>query len=85
MPLKCPESDGSNYTTPDGRAFQVECGIDYAGGDMGSLYMNDIPGELWLETCIESCGNMTGCVDISLSGCKFSPLPISRYSDANAV
>lgn len=74
--MNCPESDGMNYTAPSGQTFQIECGVDYAGGDMGRLYLDDIVGELWLENCIETCGNMTGCVDVSLSGCMLPEKPL---------
>ncbi|CZT19878.1 uncharacterized protein RCC_05734 [Ramularia collo-cygni] len=84
-PISCPGSNGTTHTTPDGRSFQVECGVDYAGGDMGSLALNSIVGELWLETCIDSCSNMTGCVDISLSGsaCYLKRTLGARLIDSN--
>lgn len=83
-PTRCPEDDGKNFTTPLGRVFEIECGIDHAGGDMGSLQMESSFGETWLQDCVEACGNVTGCVDVSLSGCKSFPVPLCTYLPSSA-
>lgn len=40
----------------------MECGIDHAGGDMGSKTVSS------LKQCIDACDSTSGCVDVSLSG-----------------
>ncbi|KAK8208030.1 hypothetical protein M8818_004068 [Zalaria obscura] len=53
---------GVIFNILDGATFQIECGIDHSGGDMGMVYVNTF------EACINACDNTTGCVDVSLSG-----------------
>ncbi|KAF7195397.1 hypothetical protein HII31_03289 [Pseudocercospora fuligena] len=71
-PLSCPTANGNNYTTSSNETFAIECGVDFAGGDLvaqdvGSTAPNG-NGELWLQNCIEACGSTQGCVGASLSG-----------------
>ncbi|KAF3006711.1 hypothetical protein E8E13_009234 [Curvularia kusanoi] len=51
-------SDGLKYTSKKG-TFLIECGIDHAGGDMGSSSTDTF------AACIEDCAATTGCVDVS--------------------
>ncbi|KAF4535212.1 Kelch domain-containing protein [Lasiodiplodia theobromae] len=59
-PLSCENSasDGVTYTSSKG-TFLIECGIDYAGGDMGSSNTASF------EACIEDCASTDGCIDVS--------------------
>lgn len=71
-PISCPASNGANYTTTTNLTFAIECGVDFAGGDLvaqnvGSTAPNG-NGDLWLQNCIEACGSTQGCVGASLSG-----------------
>jgi len=60
--VSCPSSNGQNYTAVTGATFLIECGIDHAGGDMGSVSVKTF------SDCINACANTAGCVDVSLSG-----------------
>ncbi|OJD35908.1 apple protein [Diplodia corticola] len=51
-------SDGVKYTSSKG-TFLVECGVDYAGGDMGSSNTASF------AACIEDCASTDGCIDVS--------------------
>ncbi|KAL1614919.1 hypothetical protein SLS54_009368 [Diplodia seriata] len=51
-------SNGIKYTSAKG-TFLVECGLDYAGGDMGSSSTASF------EACIEDCASTDGCIDVS--------------------
>ncbi|EOD43076.1 putative Apple protein [Neofusicoccum parvum UCRNP2] len=59
-PLSCENSasNGVRYTSTKG-TFLIECGLDYAGGDMGSSSVNSF------EACIEDCASTSGCIDVS--------------------
>ncbi|KAF2108864.1 hypothetical protein BDV96DRAFT_636555 [Lophiotrema nucula] len=57
----CPESDGTQYRA-FGNIFQVECGVDRRGGDIGPQIYTNFVG------CIEACGAHPDCVDVTLSG-----------------
>ncbi|GIZ48665.1 hypothetical protein CKM354_001171600 [Cercospora kikuchii] len=59
--VACPENNSTMYIS-NGRAFLVECGIDYMGGDMGSVGANN------LTACIDACATRPGCINIALSG-----------------
>lgn len=59
----CPASDNTIYTDKtSGAKFLIECGTDHAGGDLKMVYTADF------ATCIATCAQTTGCVDVSLSG-----------------
>ncbi|GAB7357018.1 hypothetical protein MBLNU459_g7845t2 [Dothideomycetes sp. NU459] len=60
--LSCPANNGTLYTAASGAQFQVECGIDHAGGDLSMVYVSGLIG------CITACANTTSCIDVSLSG-----------------
>ncbi|KAM3423668.1 hypothetical protein BST61_g1083 [Cercospora zeina] len=69
----CPASNGTNYTTASNKTFKVECGIDYVDPTGQYLAVVDVnpggsSGERWLQRCIEECGKVPNCIDISLSG-----------------
>lgn len=85
-PVQCPTSDGTNYTTSNDQTFVVECGIDHAGGDIRGFNVAGDIAARWLGQCIETCGNTTGCVDVSLSGRKsYSPCTPSCVFFENGV
>lgn len=58
----CPSYNSTYYSSTNGSTFLIECGIDHAGGDMGSLSVRSF------QQCIEVCASTNGCVDVSLSG-----------------
>lgn len=77
-PLSCPASEGQSYIAASGAIFSVECGLDHAGGDIGSATV------VSLEQCIQNCDAMPGCVDVSLSGGE--PFPYSGvYARTNVT
>jgi hypothetical protein len=53
------QCEGTNYTTSSGLTFEVLCGVDYAGGDLAAA------NSATFESCIETCANTTGCIDVS--------------------
>lgn len=72
-PLSCPASNETVYNSPAGNAYMIECGIDHAGGDIGSTQ------SFSLEACIAACDASSGCVDLSLLGVGTKPaFPIFR-------
>ncbi|TRX89954.1 hypothetical protein FHL15_009226 [Xylaria flabelliformis] len=60
--ISCPASNQTIYTAADGDAFVVECGKDFAGGDLGALTANTF------AACVEACSNTAGCVALAYSG-----------------
>lgn len=52
-------SNGATYTAKIGGSYKIECGLDYAGGDMQSLDTATI------ELCMDACDRTDGCVDVS--------------------
>ncbi|GAM86828.1 hypothetical protein ANO11243_048480 [Dothideomycetidae sp. 11243] len=60
--LVCPANDGQVYQAANGQYFQIECGVDHAGGDIGMVYVETF------QQCIEKCAANSQCVDVSLSG-----------------
>ena len=56
------KSDKATYTTPSGTTFQVQCGVDYAGGDMGATNTPTF------GACIDTCASTPGCIDVSYAG-----------------
>ncbi|KAJ4298332.1 hypothetical protein N0V88_003357 [Collariella sp. IMI 366227] len=56
------KSDKTTYTTTSGTAFQVLCGIDYSGTDVGATNTPTF------EQCIEACASTSGCIDVSYVG-----------------
>lgn len=62
--LGCPDDNGVQYTSPNGKKFEVECGVDHSGGDMGGPVY--VPKDN-LTACIEQCDLIPDCVDASLN------------------
>jgi predicted heme/steroid binding protein len=54
------ESNGKTYTAKNGGKYQVECGIDYAGGDL-----HTVDSTTTFQTCMDACDATTGCIDVS--------------------
>jgi len=59
--LFCPASDGAVYTISSTR-WQVECGLDHAGGDMSAPNGQHASN---LEACIQRCSARSGCVNVA--------------------
>ncbi|KAK3674902.1 hypothetical protein LTR78_005246 [Recurvomyces mirabilis] len=59
--VTCPGSNSTTYQS-GGQSWLIECGVDHAGGDMGSLSASSF------AACIAACASTSGCVDVSLSG-----------------
>lgn len=69
----CPADNGTVYTTTSGQNFLIECSVDHPGGDLAVVRMLGGPST-WFGQCIEACANTTSCLDVSLSGYKYSLL-----------
>jgi hypothetical protein len=52
-------SNGAIYTAKNGGSYKIECGLDYAGGDMQAL------DSATIELCMDACDRTDGCVDVS--------------------
>jgi len=55
-------SDGETYMAASGATFQIICGVDYYGGDMGAVATANF------QLCIDACDQAAGCVDVSYNG-----------------
>ncbi|KAK3314415.1 hypothetical protein B0H66DRAFT_595135 [Apodospora peruviana] len=66
QPLSCVDNhhNGTIYTvTPGGvNEYDILCGIDYAGADIGAAHANSF------EHCIEMCDETEGCIVVSYGG-----------------
>ncbi|KAH0335896.1 putative GPI anchored protein, partial [Aureobasidium melanogenum] len=60
----CPEANNNIFIAKSGAVFVVECGIDYAGGDLRSVNI----ASNRIGDCIDACDATEGCIDISMSG-----------------
>ncbi|KAH0359780.1 hypothetical protein KCU65_g9787, partial [Aureobasidium melanogenum] len=60
----CPSANGTEYTTPMGDIFIIECHLDREGSDIKMIQV----GSLKLSDCIDACSATPDCVDISMSG-----------------
>ncbi|KAG9761607.1 putative GPI anchored protein, partial [Aureobasidium melanogenum] len=60
----CPEANNNIFIAKSGATFVVECGIDYAGGDLKSVNI----ASNRIGDCINACDATEGCIDISMSG-----------------
>ncbi|KAK4097263.1 hypothetical protein N658DRAFT_296281 [Parathielavia hyrcaniae] len=49
----------STYTIDSGSVYQITCGQEYYGGDMGFFHVQTF------AECIKSCDTLPGCVDVS--------------------
>ena len=56
------QSDKATYTSSTGAVFQVLCGVDYGGGDVGAT------NSATFEGCIDACAATDGCIDVSYVG-----------------
>lgn len=54
--------DQATYTGPSGAVYQIECGIDYGGGDIAAAHSSTFSG------CIDHCDATLGCIDVSYVG-----------------
>lgn len=61
--ITCPSSNNTMYASTNG-TFQVQCGIDRAGGDIGMAYVT--AGNI--TQCMDTCAKTKGCSFLSLSG-----------------
>lgn len=59
--ISCPSSDGTQFTA-SGAVFNIHCGRDYYGGDIG-LVQTDTFAE-----CLTACATTNGCVDVAYNG-----------------
>lgn len=76
-PISCPENNGTIFTASTYARFEIGCGYETAGGDVGMVYV-------WnFEECVNKCDRTDGCVAASLSG-NMSPLLSSQQSKLNA-
>ena len=55
-------SDQALYTGASGVAYQILCGVDYAGSDLPATTAATFAG------CIDACDSTAGCVDVSYVG-----------------
>ncbi|KAK3994886.1 hypothetical protein QBC44DRAFT_35421 [Cladorrhinum sp. PSN332] len=64
--LNCTDGVPSQETfiTPEGREYQVLCGIDFGGGDIGEVLVSDF------EACLDACdaAGDRGCVTVAFNG-----------------
>ncbi|KAJ9635082.1 hypothetical protein H2199_008568 [Coniosporium tulheliwenetii] len=60
-PLSCRDnkSHGMTHTATSGGLWEILCGTDYAGGDMGAQSADTF------EACIDLCDKTEGCIDVS--------------------
>ena len=60
-PLSCENklSDKKEFKSPSGGLYLIECGVDYAGGDLKGTTSKTF------EDCIEECDKEPHCVDVS--------------------
>lgn len=56
------KSDKTTYTSSTGATFEILCGVDYAGGDVGAT------STATFEACIDACAATAGCIDVSYAG-----------------
>ena len=57
--IQCPAQNQTFYTNPNnGDVYRIDCGIDRSGGAISNPYAND------LNRCIQTCSNMTGCLQV---------------------
>lgn len=51
--------DQKTYIAKSGGLYTVECGVDYAGGDLKSI------DSTTFQSCMDTCDTTTGCIDVS--------------------
>jgi len=57
--FSCPDDNGVSYVSPSGQAYYVECGVNQPGYDLNSRLQPN------LESCVDSCGTVSGCTGVS--------------------
>ncbi|KAK1749886.1 glyoxal oxidase [Echria macrotheca] len=57
--VACPESNGTTYTSVNGKTFLLECYVDHLMGDMAMQYTNSY------ALCIEACSLTAGCISFA--------------------
>lgn len=62
--LSCPASNGTEYTTSDGKVWDLECYTDHSGGDLSTVYV-----ESYLA-CVQACDTTSSCVGFSWASTK---------------
>ncbi|KEQ72707.1 hypothetical protein M436DRAFT_48973, partial [Aureobasidium namibiae CBS 147.97] len=58
----CPTYNASTFQTTSGSVFEINCGFDFAGGDLRMVYVAN------LTACTLACAGTKDCVAASLSG-----------------
>jgi hypothetical protein len=51
--------DQKTYIAKSGGSYTVECGVDYAGGDLKSI------DSTTFQSCMDTCDTTAGCIDVS--------------------
>lgn len=51
--------DQKTYIAKSGGAYTIECGVDYAGGDLKSI------DSTTFQSCMDTCDSTAGCIDVS--------------------
>lgn len=59
--ITCPASDSQTFTIGS-HSYQVQCGIDYYGGDLALSW------EDTFSKCLNTCENTVGCIAVSYHG-----------------
>ncbi|KAF3044328.1 hypothetical protein E8E12_008185 [Didymella heteroderae] len=55
------KDDNKTYKAKNGGSYNIECGVDYWGGDLSSMQTSTF------EACMDACDAATGCIDVSYS------------------
>lgn len=51
--------DGKTYVASDGGVFDIQCGVDYFGGDLSALTTPTF------DSCMDTCDATSGCINVS--------------------
>lgn len=73
--LSCPASNDTTFAAISYARFEIGCGYETAGGDIGRVYVED------LEECVQTCDGTDGCVAATLSGNKSPSLIVPTSTD----
>ncbi|KXT14441.1 hypothetical protein AC579_4802 [Pseudocercospora musae] len=57
--IACPGDQALNYVSPPGQAFSIQCALHFQGYDISNALQPN------LETCINSCPEVSGCVGVA--------------------
>lgn len=73
-------SDKTTFTSTGGKTFQILCGVDYGGGDMGATNTPTF------AACINACSDAQGCVDVSyVNGACYMKNTLNTLNQAGHV